>query len=66
MSDNKKSENPLGLIWEVKGIAAFIGLSERQTYHLLSNGMLPARKLGDKWFAQKDQLVRFFSEEAGA
>jgi predicted DNA-binding transcriptional regulator AlpA len=59
------NENPMGLLWEVKNIAAFIGLSERSTYHLLSQGLLPAKKIGDKWVAQKDELRRFFTEKAG-
>lgn len=41
----------------VPAIAAFLGKSERQTYHLLERGKLPAFKIGDrKWEARKSTL----------
>ncbi|WP_234836710.1 Arc family DNA-binding protein [Sinorhizobium meliloti] len=53
--------NPLNLLWEVKSISAFIGLSQRQTFHLLSTGEIPAKKVGGKWVAREGDLERFFS-----
>ena len=47
------------LMGGVPAIAAFLGLSERQTYHLLEKGKLPAFKIGDrKWQARKSTLLR--------
>lgn len=55
-----QKEAPLDLIWEVSEIAKFIGQSERQTFHLLSSGILPAKKVGKRWVAERSQLARFF------
>ncbi|PRD40428.1 hypothetical protein C5748_27005 [Phyllobacterium phragmitis] len=52
------------LIWQVEAIAALIGRTERQTFHLLKSGQLPARKVGGRWVAEKSRLVRFFLEDA--
>lgn len=57
-------ENPMGLIWEVENISKFIGLNERQTFHILSSGQIPAKKIGGKWVVQLDELKRFFSGKA--
>lgn len=57
-------DNPLGIIWEVKNIAAFIGLTPRQTFNLLHTGKLPGRKVGEKWCAKKDELTAFFASRA--
>jgi excisionase family DNA binding protein len=47
------------LIGGVPAIAAFLGFSQRQTYHLLEKGKLPAFKIGDrKWQARKSTLRR--------
>lgn len=55
-----QKEAPLDLIWEVAEIAKFIGQSERQTFHLLSTGQLPAKKVGKRWVAERSQLTKFF------
>jgi len=59
-------ENPggLDLIWNVSEIAKLIGRTERQTFHLLSTGKLPAKKVGKRWVAERSQLVSFFLETA--
>lgn len=53
---NEKSE-ALDLIWEVKNIAKLIGRTERQTFHMLSSGLLPAKKIGDRWVASRKRLL---------
>lgn len=50
----------LDLIWEVAEIARLIGRTERQTFHLLQSGQLPAKKVGGRWVAERGQLIRFF------
>jgi excisionase family DNA binding protein len=56
MADNDLAND---LIGGVPAIAAFLGFSERQTYHLLEKGKLPAFKIGDrKWQARKSTLRR--------
>ncbi|THK34663.1 DNA-binding protein [Ensifer sp. MPMI2T] len=54
----------LDLIWEVAEIAKLIGRTERQTFHLLSTGQLPAKKVGNRWVAERGTLIRFFMETA--
>lgn len=54
----------LDLVWEVTEIAKLIGRTERQTFHLLSTGQLPAKKVGNRWVAERGQLIRFFMETA--
>lgn len=45
------------IVWEVKNIAAVIGQTERQTYHLLNAGLLPAKKIGDRWVSTRTKLI---------
>ncbi len=56
--------NEIDLVWEVKYIAKVIGRTERQTFHLLASGQLPARKIGDRWVAERNKLIRFIMGEA--
>ena len=48
------------LIWAVTGIAAYIGRTIRQTYHLLERGLIPATKVGNAWVARRSELDAFF------
>jgi hypothetical protein len=52
---------PLELIWEVSEIARFIGRTERQTFHMLATGQIPAKKIGARWVADRKSLERFFN-----
>jgi len=54
----------LDLVWEVAEIARLIGRNERQTFHLLASGKLPAKKVGGRWVASREKLLAFFVEEA--
>lgn len=60
------SENTqqLHLVWGVEAIAALIGRSERQTFHMLASGNLPAKKVGGRWVAHREKLAAFFEEVA--
>jgi hypothetical protein len=59
-----QTEKALDLIWEVSEIARFIGRTERQTFHMLASGKIPAKKIGSRWVAERRALERFFSMEA--
>jgi len=61
MTAEKKS---LDLLWEVAEIAKLIGRTERQTFHLLSSGKLPAKKVGGRWVAERSKIVAFFMGDA--
>ncbi|RUW61834.1 DNA-binding protein [Mesorhizobium sp. M7A.F.Ca.US.008.03.1.1] len=58
------TEIPLDLVWGIDGIAKLIGRTERQTYYLLSNGKLPAKQVGNRWVAERGNLLRFFMGNA--
>ena len=57
-------EAKIDLLWEVTEIAKAIGRTERQTFHLLQSGELPAKKVGGRWVAERGQLIRFFMGDA--
>ncbi|QFI65227.1 DNA-binding protein [Sinorhizobium alkalisoli] len=52
------------LVWGVHEIAKLIGRTPRQTFHMLSKGELPARKVGGRWVAERGKLIAFFMEAA--
>jgi hypothetical protein len=49
------------LLWGVEDIAEAIGRSRRQTFHMLQNGRIPARKIGAFWCASRSALRRHFN-----
>lgn len=49
-------ENTADLIWGCKAIAQEINRTERQTYHMLEKGVLPADKVGKIWVARRSRL----------
>jgi hypothetical protein len=63
--DARSDDGALGLrgdlIWGVAGIAREIGRNVRQTFHLLENDRLPARKIGGRWCASRSGLRQFFA-----
>lgn len=52
------------LVWGASAIAKLIGRTDRQTFHLLSSGELPAKRVGGRWVASKTKLIAFFMEAA--
>lgn len=60
----KETGEALDLIWGVDAIAEVIGRTPRQTFHMCSSGFLPAKKVGQRWVAKREALVRFFEETA--
>jgi len=51
----------LDLVWGCRAIARRIGKSERKTYYLLENGLIPARKIGREWFTTETALHQHFA-----
>lgn len=60
---NATQNKPIGIIWGVKEIAQVIGRTQRQTYHALETGALPAQKVGGRWCASRRKLEQFFEGE---
>jgi hypothetical protein len=45
------------IVWEVENIAKIIRQTDRQTYHLLATGKLPAKRIGSRWVASRRKLL---------
>lgn len=54
----------LDLIWGAEAIAQLIGRTPRVTFHLLATGAIPAKKIGDRWVAERSKLIAFFMADA--
>jgi len=58
MSPAKHTEDATkDILWGAQAIAAVIRASERQTFHLLESGTLPAKKIGGRWVASRKKLL---------
>ncbi|WP_028035029.1 hypothetical protein [Chelativorans sp. J32] len=63
MEQHTEEEPPLDLIWGVERIAAFINRTPQQTYHMLSKGYMPGRRVGERWVVNRRDLIRFFRQD---
>lgn len=54
------------LLWGATAIAEVINLSPRAVFHLLEGGRLPAKKVGKRWVASRQALIRALTGEAAA
>jgi hypothetical protein len=52
------------VIWGAEAIAKIINRTPRQTFALLDAGLLPAKKIGGRWMATRENLIAFLSEAA--
>ena len=60
MSEREIKPKPL---WGAQAIGEVIGKNRRQTFWLLQNGMLPARKVGSLWVSER--LLAFLRSDLG-
>lgn len=49
-------------ILDVDGAAALLGVSKRTIYKLVSDGELPAKKVGKEWRFSKKKLVEWVTQ----
>jgi len=63
-ANTERTNKSIDLIWGVGAIAQLIGRTERQTFHLLANDNLPAKKVGGRWVIERSKLIAFFTGEA--
>jgi hypothetical protein len=57
MSTNTTPESGLDTpVWGAKNIGVVVGRNERQAFHLLENGHLPAEKIGKIWVSTPRRL----------
>ena len=61
-SDNAVNSSSLPLLWGASAIAEFLGVSTRTAFHLPDKKHIPARQVGGKWVADRDNLIKFFKE----
>lgn len=54
------------LVWGGDAIAKVIGRTSRVTFKLLESGQLPAKKVGNRWVAERSKLITFFTDTTTA
>ena len=60
--DLAQQDSRCPLAWGVDEIAKVIGRTARQTHHILTKGQIKsARKVGGKWVANREALIRELS-----
>uniref|UniRef100_UPI003BAADD2F DNA-binding protein n=1 Tax=Stappia sp. TaxID=1870903 RepID=UPI003BAADD2F len=57
-------QEKIDVIWGAEEIGKVIGRSARMTFHMLSTGQLPGRKVCGRWCASRKKLEKFFEEDA--
>jgi len=66
MGSPKNQKQPHDIVWGARRIGEVINRSERETYFLLENDLLPATRVGRKWSASRARLLATVSGERGA
>jgi hypothetical protein len=54
------------LVWGCSAIAEVIGRTERATFHLLKNQLLPAKRVGGRWCASRKKLIEALTGDGAA
>lgn len=57
---------PIDLVWGAADIGKEINKKPRQTFHMLETGLLPAKKVGNQWVAERGKLRAFFLKDEAA
>lgn len=57
----RNSDGETDLAWGVEEIAKVVERDKRATYHLLSKGELPARRVGGRWVASRRRLLAYLT-----
>jgi hypothetical protein len=50
-------------VWGAAEIGRIIGRTERQCFHLLERGLLPARLVGRRWVSTREKLLAFLADD---
>jgi hypothetical protein len=62
--DSTQPKNDDTPLWGARAIGLELGLDRGQTYHLLNQGHLPARRIGRRWVSTPSQLRRALGAES--
>ena len=54
------------LVWGAEQIGQVIGRPARAAFHLLEQGLLPAKKIGGRWVASRRKLIEALIGETAA
>lgn len=60
------NDNNADLLMGADAIGAFLGITRRQTYRLVYDGLLPSFKLGGTVAARRSSLTNWLAEKEGA
>ncbi|UVC17576.1 DNA-binding protein [Mesorhizobium onobrychidis] len=63
---NNPAQPAIDLVWGAVEIGKEINRKPRQTFHMLETGLLPAKKVGNQWVAERGKLRAFFLGEEAA
>jgi hypothetical protein len=55
VNDNDQNTD---LLWGAEAIGKAIGRGPRAVFHLLEKGVLPAKRVGKRWVASREKLLR--------
>lgn len=58
------NDEALDLIWGIGNIGKLIGRSYAQTYHMVREGRLPVKQIGERYVASRRKLVEYLTEDA--
>lgn len=61
-----EGEIAIDLVWGAAEIGKEINRKPRQTFYMLESGLLPARKVGNQWVAERGKLRAFFLKDVAA
>lgn len=53
-----------GVPWTVKDVSFYLGFSPRYVYQLARDGVLPAKKCGNRWFFNPSKVRAYAGMEA--
>lgn len=62
-----KTKRALGptndVILSPEEVSKYLGVSKRSVYKYLETGIIPCRKVGNRWFVLESSLLKFLSGE---
>jgi hypothetical protein len=64
--DGSKSNTPAEVVWGARTIGRVIGKTERSTFHLISKGVLPVKRVGGQLCALRSELLKALSSSEAA
>jgi hypothetical protein len=66
MEGDGKSNTPAEVVWGARGIGEVISRPEKQVYHLVARGLLPAKRIGGRLCARRSELLKALSSSEAA